>query len=88
MWTPTHGNTAAAIGLWPNPASEWLRIDWGRLPVDQVVVLDALGRRVVEQQVMGEKGVVLAMHDRPSGLYNLVLEGDGVKQSRKFAVMH
>ena len=88
MGTSIQESAAEDITLWPNPASDWLRIGWGREPLSNVVVMDALGKRVVEHQVLGSNEIVLSVHDLPKGLYHLLFEGNGVKHSRKFVVMH
>ncbi|MBP7156407.1 MAG: T9SS type A sorting domain-containing protein [Flavobacteriales bacterium] len=87
MATSIRESNAGVIGLWPNPVSEWLRIRWGRLSVHSVIVVDAVGRRVVEQLVLGGQELTLAVHELRNGSYNLLLEGEGGKETRKFVVM-
>ena len=88
MWTSVQENMVEEVGLWPNPANDRLRIGWGSLPVQRVSVLDALGSLVLDREVIGIHEVVLATLEYPAGLYHVLLEGSGVKHSRKFVVMH
>ena len=76
------------VGLWPNPASDQLRIGWGRLPVNRLVIMDAMGRRLVEQETMGKKEVAIEINDWPNGVYHLLLEGEGTKHLNRFVVIH
>lgn len=87
MSTSVQENGGEAIGLWPNPASEWLRIGWGRMAVRNIAVVDPVGRKVFGQHVAGRTELVIAVHALPNGIYHLLLEGEAGRHSKTFVVM-
>ncbi len=87
MATSIREHNGEEVGLWPNPTSTSLRVGWGRLPVRTVTVMDATGRWLAEQQVIGSTELVIPVHHLPNGIYHLLLEGDEGKHAKKFVVM-
>lgn len=79
---------ALVIGVWPNPVSEWLRISWGPLPIANLMVIDAMGRRVVDLQVSRRFEVDMDVNHWPNGIYRLLLDYEGVRYSKQLVVMH
>ncbi|MGV9014059.1 MAG: T9SS type A sorting domain-containing protein [Flavobacteriales bacterium] len=88
MQTAIDESSAGMIGLWPNPASEWILVNWGHLSAQTILVMDALGKLITAQEVRGKNEVRIATRDLPNGIYQIWLGEDGARQSLKFIVLH
>lgn len=88
MWNSIVEGSSQHIAMGPNPADQGLRIGWGAMQVRRLLVVNALGQLLVDQNVVGKSRLNLATMGWPNGTYNLLIEGKDWKQTRKFAVMH
>ncbi|MBP8823635.1 MAG: hypothetical protein KBH07_08330, partial [Flavobacteriales bacterium] len=70
------------LALYPNPANTEAYLTWPvELKGDRIAVLDAQGRILLEQEVLGNGLTHLALQDLPMGFYKLVLRGSGLSSS-------
>jgi photosystem II stability/assembly factor-like uncharacterized protein len=82
----------ALLRVWPNPATDWIRIEPGAAGFarhDRLRVLDALGRPVAETAVEDAAGAALDVSAWPSGVYVVQLWQGGVPTaSRRIICLH
>jgi len=77
---------ATGLTLWPNPSDGRFRID-GLREQDRLIVLDMVGRVVLERAVLDERGMELDVSAQPPGIYFArVLSKDGAADTRRFVI--
>lgn len=78
-----HGGTAPQLSIRPDPASGSVLV----LPVEQaneLVVLDALGRTVMQFGMKGRSAIMLPFEERPNGIYVVIAHGNQEHRSATF----
>ena len=76
------------ISVRPNPAQHEIKLVWGNLKVSKLMVMDALGRIQIMDNVVGVDEKVLHVYNWAAGVYQLILEGPNGRQGKQFAVIH
>lgn len=77
---------ATGLTLWPNPSDGRFRID-GLRDQDRLMVLDMVGRVILEQAVLDEGGMELDVSAQPPGIYFArVLSKDGTADMQRFVI--
>lgn len=79
---------AGDIVLGPNPARNELNLAWGNTRYSNLMVVDAIGRILMRQNVFDRNSALLQTEGLANGTYQLILEGKKEKQVRKFVVLH
>lgn len=87
LWESVQTHDSDDMAWWISSADGVVRVEWDQLPVANVAVLDALGRRLVSEPVGNRSSAVMDAHHWPSGYYVVRLEGPGLRQAKKFVVM-
>ena len=81
-------SVADDIVLGPNPARNELNLAWGNTRYSNLMVVDAIGRILMQQSVFDRNSTLLQTDGLANGTYQLILEGKKEKQVRKFVVLH
>lgn len=77
-------NSAATFALWPNPAQTQLNLQTSE-PIEQLEIIDALGRVVWEQKGKEEVQVSIAIAHFPAGIYLVrMTQRNGAISTQKF----
>ena len=77
---------ATGLTLWPNPSDGRFRID-GLREQDRLIVLDMVGRVVLERAVLDERGMELDVSAQPPGIYFArVVSKEGTADTRRFVI--
>ena len=72
--------------LWPNPSDGRFRIE-GLREEDRLIVLDMVGRVVLDRAVLRQGGMELDVSAQPPGIYFArVLSKDGAADTRRFVI--
>ncbi len=88
MWTSILDQDMDRLTLWPNPATDRLRIRLMGNTTHDLLIMDASGRQVFRQDGIREKEVVLGVKDWANGSYVAIVKGNAVQHSGKFVVIH
>ncbi len=88
MWNSIAEHTSQQIVLGPLPTNDELRVVWGSLPVHRLLVLDTIGKMIVAHDVDGNTAITMATASWPNGVYHLLVDTDGGRQTMKFVVVH
>jgi len=81
------GSSKVVADVWPNPASQFINIEWQRSGAAEISLLDMTGKEVLRQQSHGQREVIEVSH-MPSGLYVLQLVQGEVKTSLRVIIYH
>jgi hypothetical protein len=73
--------------VWPNPASQFINIEWQRNGAAEIGLLDMTGKEVLRQSGNGQRQAVEVSH-LPNGLYVLQLVQGEVQSSLRIVVQH
>ncbi len=64
----------SGLRLFPNPASDWLTVEWPTEGLARVRLYDGLGRRIDEREPRGAGRLELDVRQLPAGLFYLEIE--------------
>jgi len=76
------------INIYPNPTSSDITIDLGDASFTQILVSDALGRRISAIPLLGKQMVTISATGFVDGLYFVTISGANGSVSKKFIVQH
>lgn len=83
--TNDNPTATSSVSMYPNPTSDYLRIQYvGQGTVKEYSVMDLTGRKVYSAEGNGTDVSVINCSDFPSGLYFLTLKTDKETLTRKF----
>lgn len=88
MWTSILDQNMDRLTLWPNPATDRLRIRLMGNKTHDLLIMDASGRQVFGQHGISEKEVVLGVKEWANGSYIAIVKGNAVQHSKRFVVIH
>ncbi|MEM9935327.1 MAG: M1 family aminopeptidase [Bacteroidota bacterium] len=73
------------ISLFPNPASDQVKLTFGEVPPSATVsVLNSLGQVLIKREVFQAPEITLPINRYPAGVYTISIETEGALMSRKF----
>lgn len=78
----------ATLSVHPNPATEWLHIQWnGESAVTKLVLRNPLGQRVLTTQILGDSEATWDVKNLPNGVYLFeVWSGDKPMHQQKVLI--
>jgi Secretion system C-terminal sorting domain len=84
-------NTSLPWILYPNPAHEWLRLQWGNLTGEvSLQLIDALGRMCINDQitVAPYETIQIPVLHLPNGTYRLVMVHSNQVYQQQVQILH
>jgi hypothetical protein len=81
------GSGEVVVDVWPNPADQFINIEWQRQGEAAIMLLDMTGKQVLRQSGNGQRETV-NVSMLPSGLYVLQLVQGEVKTSLRVIIYH
>lgn len=87
LWEAVHAHGGEDTAWRISIGDGSVRIDWDRLPVESVSLMDAMGRMLFTGRVGFGTNTTLTVPQWTSGVYSVMLEGPGLKQAKKFVIV-
>ena len=67
-------NLAQFVNVFPNPANNYVQIESSSLPIDNIVITDAIGRIVLQKATTNKYNTALDINHLKQGVYNIQLK--------------
>ncbi len=77
------------VNVYPNPANDVVRVDFSAsVNIGSITVFNAQGVKVAQSEIAGQSLAEVAVHNLPSGVYQIVAVADGKTFRKPFVVVH
>lgn len=76
-----------SLSVYPNPASDNITMTWEGFEAEELEIYNALGQNILDQKIKSsEQDITVGTGHLPSGIYYILLNGDGRSAKKKLVI--